>query len=273
MSAITDTPVRRTQGRLRRSGAAEAPLHGGLHYFAHTVRLTFGNIAYLIFTIGLPVTMYLVFNSIFGSEQVVPGVNYSALIMVQMAGYGALGSAMSGGAVIALERRSGWFRQLMITAVPERSFLAARAAAVLVVVLPSLLLVFLAGFVVGGVRAPAEVWIASLLAMWASLLPLAVLGLVLGLLVKGEAVQGLNSVVMMVLSMAGGLWFPIQMMPAPVQAAATWLPSYWVGEFGRWPFLGGDFPWQGVAVQLGWTAVLIVIGTLGYRRAVRNSKR
>jgi len=248
-------------------------LRGATHYFGHTVRLTFRNVAYLIFTIGLPVTMYLVFNSIFGSEQVIPGVNYSAMIMVQMAGYGALGSAMSGGAVIALERRSGWFRQLMITAVPERSFLVARAATVLVIVLPSLLLVFLAGFAIGGVRAPVEVWIASLVAMWASLLPLATLGVVLGLLVKGEAVQGLNTVVMMVLSMAGGLWFPIQMMPEPVQAVAQFLPSYWIGEFGRWPFLGEGFPWQGVAVQLGWTLVLVVIGGLGYRRAVRDSKR
>ncbi len=264
MTAMT-TPAVAVPGR--------TALPGALHYFGHTVRLTFRNVAYVIFTMGLPVTMYLVFNSIYGSEPIVPGVNYSAVIMVQMAGYGALGSAMSGGAVVALERRSGWFRQLMITAVPERSFLIARAATVLVVVLPSLLLVFLAGFTVGGVRAPAGVWLAALASMWIGLLPLAVLGLVLGLLVKAEAVQGLNTVAMMVLSMAGGLWFPIELMPDAVQAVARWLPSYWIGEFGRWPFLGGPFPWQGVLVQLGWTAALIIIGGLGYRRAVRDSKR
>ena len=77
------------------------------------------------------------------------------MIMVSMAAYGSLGAAMSGGAQLALERRSGWFRQLSITALPPRSFLWAKAAVIMLIVLPALLLVFAAGYVVGGVRAPA----------------------------------------------------------------------------------------------------------------------
>ena len=78
----------------------------------------------------------------------------SAMIMVSMAAYGSLGAAMSGGSQLALERRSGWFRQLSITAWPPREFLLAKAAVIMVLVLPALLLVFAAGFAVGGVRLP-----------------------------------------------------------------------------------------------------------------------
>ena len=249
------------------------PLGASLHYAVRTATLTLKTWSYVLFTIGMPVILYLVFNGLWGSQPIAPGVNYSAIIMVQMAAYGALGAAMSGGAVIALERRSGWFRQLMITSLPPRSFLIARSAVVLSLVLPSLILVFTAGFVFGGVRAPVSAWVVSLLLMWAALAPLAILGLVIGLWVRGEAVQGLTTLILLLLSLAGGLWFPAEMMPPLMQTTAKFLPSYWIAEFGRWPFLAGPFPWLGVLVLAVWAVVLVFVGALGYRRAARNSKR
>ncbi len=256
-----------------RGAALRGSTRATVHYAAHTVRLTVKNWPYLVFTLAMPTIMYLVFNGLWGSTPVVPGVSYSTLIMVQMAGYGALGAAMSGGAVIALERRSGWFRQLMITSLPARSFLVARTATVLALVLPALVLVFGFGFAVGGVRAPLHEWVLSMLLMWVALVPLGALGLVIGVWVRGEAVQGLNTLVMLVLSMAGGLLFPIEMMPSGVQPLARLLPSYWIAELGRWPFLHGLFPAVGLLVLAGWTAALTVFGALGYRRAAATSKR
>lgn len=242
-------------------------------YAAHTARMTITNWPYLIFTLAMPVILYLVFNSLWGSQAATPGVTYSTLIMVQMAAYGSLGAAMSGGAVIALERRSGWFRQLSITSLAPRSFLIARTATVLALVLPALALVFVCGFAVGGVRAPVGAWLLSVLLMWVALVPLAALGLVIGIGVKGEAVGGVTTLVLLLLSLAGGLWFPAEMMPPTMQSVAHLLPSYWIAGFGRWPFLGGAFPTQGIIVLVVWTVVLIGLGALGYRRAAADSKR
>lgn len=248
-------------------------LRAGASYVAQTIRLTFKTWSYALFTIAMPVVLYLVFNALWGSEQVVPGVNYSALIMVQMAAYGALGAAMSGGAVIAMERRSGWFRQLMLTMLPPRAFLIARAVVVMAMVLPSLLLVFGAGYVVGGVRLPAGTWIAALALMWVALIPPALLGLVIGLWVKGEAVPGANTMVLLLLALGGGLWFPMDLMPQTMQTIGKALPSYWLAQFGNWPLLHDPFPFLGVAVLAVWVAALIVLGALGYRRAAATSKR
>lgn len=244
-----------------------------VHYALSTIRLTVRNWPYLIFTVGMPVVMYLLFDQLYGSAPVAPGVNASALIMIQMAAYGSLGAAMSGGAFLALERRSGWFRQLTITALPPRAFLIARGITMCVLVLPALVLVSLAGFVVGGVRAPAGSWVSSILLMWVALIPLALLGLVIGVWVKGEAVQGVSTLTMLVLSLAGGLWFPASMLPHTMQVIAKALPSYWIARFGEWPFLHGRFPWGGVAVLAAWSAVSVVFGALGYRRAAAASKR
>ena len=74
--------------------------------------------------------------------------------------------------------------------------------------------------------------------------------------------------------MLGGLWFPVQIMPSVMQTIAHTLPSYWLAELGRWPFLPGTaFPWAGVAVLLVWSIVLTGLGALGYRRATADSKR
>ena len=67
---------------------------------------------------------------------------------------------------------------------------------------------------------------------------------------------------------------PVQIMPAAMQTVARVLPSYWLGELGRYPFLSGaSFPWQGVWVMLAWSSGLTVLGALGYRRAAASSKR
>lgn len=245
-----------------------------LHYALHSTRLTLKNFGFVMFSLVLPVTLYVLFATMFGSATSAEGATYAALTMVAMAAYGSLGAAMSGGAQLALERRSGWFRQLNLTTLPPRSFLLAKAAVIMVVVLPALILVYAAGVVVGGVRAPLTVWLASLGLMWLALAPLTVLGVAVGLWVKAETVQGLTTLLLLVLAMLGGLWFPVEMMPRVMQQLAHTLPSYWLAQLGSHPFLPGSaFPWTGVWVLLAWTVGPTVLGALGYRRAAADSKR
>ncbi len=245
-----------------------------LHYTLYSTLLTAKNFGFLIFSIAMPVILYVVFSTMFGGDSAGNGVDYASMIMISMAAYGSLGAAMSGGAQLAVERRSGWFRQLTLTVLPPRAFLWSKAAVIMFIVLPALVLVFAAGFVIGGVRAPAAVWLASLGLMWLALIPLTILGVALGLWFKAEAVQGVTTLLLLVLAMLGGLWFPVQMMPSVMQDIAYTLPSYWLAELGRHPFLPGSaFPWTGVGVLLAWSAGLSILGALGYRRAAANSKR
>jgi ABC-2 type transport system permease protein len=242
-----------------------------LHYAAKSAVLTARNVSFVVFTVIMPVTLYLIFSAVYGSES--DGLA-SAMIMVSMAAYGSLGAAMSGGAQLALERRSGWFRQLMITSVPPRVFLWARAAVTMLLVLPALTLVFIAGAVLGGVTATPGQWLASLGLLWVGLLPMTVLGMVIGVWVKAEAVQGVTTMLLLALSLLGGLWFPLSVMPPAMAAIAPALPTYWLGELGRYPFLpGADFPWGAIAVLFAWTLGLTILGALGYRRAAATSKR
>ena len=244
------------------------------HYAVQSTWLTIKNFAFVVFTVGMPVLLYLVFSQTFAGGGGPEAAQASAMIMVSMAAYGSLGAAMSGGAQLATERRSGWFRQLSVTRLAPREFMLAKAAVIMALVLPSLLLVFGAGFVLGGVRVSLSSWLGSLALMWLALVPLAVLGIVIGLWVKAEAVDGVTTLVLLVLAMLGGLWLPVEMMPPAAQTLAHALPSYWLAELGRWPMLPATaFPWTGVGVLLPWGAGLTVLGALGYRRAAATSKR
>ena len=144
-----------------RPGTPDSPgvWSSALHYASRTASLTMKNFSFVIFTVIMPVTLYLVFSSLYGNSSDDPTGIASAMIMVSMAAYGSLGAAMSGGAQLAVERRSGWFRQLMITTLPGRVFLWARAAVIMMLVLPALALVFAAGGLIGGVERRSAVWL------------------------------------------------------------------------------------------------------------------
>ena len=243
------------------------------HYTFRSAIITVKNWSFVLFSVGMPVALYLVFSQIFGGGPSTDAYDYRIVIMVSMAAYGSLGAALSGGAQLAVERRSGWFRQLSITALPSQAFLWAKAAVIMLLVLPSIALVYLAGFIFGGVRLSAGHWLASLGLLWLALLPMTVLGIVIGLWAKAEAVQGVTTLVLLVMAMLGGLWFPAQLMPPVMQSIAHALPSYWLAEFGRYPLLGESFPWTGVLVLGVWFVILTGLGVLGYRRAVATSKR
>ena len=242
------------------------------HFLLHSLRLTFTDWSFIAFVVAMPTTMYLFFAGIYGGQMAEGGASVAALMMVTMATYGGLGAAMNAGSQIQSERSSGWFRQLMLTSLAPGQFVLAKITTAIAVLIPAIGAVFIAG-VAMGVRLDAAVWAASFALIIAALLPMIVLGLVIGLWFKPQTATAVTTLSMLALAMLGGLWFPLNLMPAGMQALGRLLPSYWASQIGGWPLAGGDFPWQGVLVLGVWLVALAGLGGLGYRRAIRTSRR
>lgn len=243
-----------------------------VHYFLHSLAAMLREWGFLAFIIALPVVMYLLFSSLFGDQTGPGGVDVKSIMMVSMATYGGLGAALNAGAVIQTERSSGWFRQLMLTPLTPSAFLGAKVATALCAIAPAILAVLLAG-VIRGVRMPLATWAQSFGLILVALLPMVVMGLVIGLWFKQQTATAVTTLSMLGLAIIGGLWMPLEMMPGWLQTVGRLSPSFWAGEIGRWPLVGGDFPWQGALVIGSWFLVLVVLGALGYRRAVSTSRR
>lgn len=242
-----------------------------LTYTMLAARATFRNARFLIFTVALPLVLYLMFNSLYGNQDTGTSLTVGAYLMVSMATYGGIGATMNSGARVAVERQTGWNRQLRLSALTPASYVISRAVVSLLVAVPAILLVFLAGAMVGQVGLPFGTWLSAGVGVWLALIPFSVIGLAIGFLGTVDSVQPITMLVYMAMAILGGLWFPVETFPAFLQHISKGLPSYWAAEVGRDMLGHGTVSLTGVAVLAGWTLVMAALAALAYRRSGRRA--
>lgn len=242
-----------------------------LRYLGATLRLNFTDGAFIGFMLAMPTAMYLFFAQVYGGDPTY-GAEAKRQIMLQMATYGAMGSALSAGNAIQLERSTGWFRQLMVSALTPLTFFVVRVVAALIMLIPPLALVLVVGCI-DGVQLPFGTWFAVAGVALLVLTPFVVMGLVIGLWLKPSAASPATTFIMLSMAMLGGMWVPLDMMPEFLQSLGTALPSYWAVEFSKLPVSGDPIPGKGLLVLGAWLLAMVVLGVLGYRRAITTSKR
>ncbi|RSM35421.1 ABC transporter permease [Amycolatopsis balhimycina DSM 5908] len=215
---------------------------------------------FTIFTIGMPVAMYLLFGAIWGDAILPGGLHSSTQTMVGMAAYGASGGALFTGTRVAQERTDGWQRQLRLTPMRGPGYLVVKVASAMAVALPVLLAIFFVGFLRGEPLTLAE-WGRLLVFLWAATLPFAVLGLAIGLFGKGDTVGAVTGALMMPLGLLGGLWIPLEFLPGWMSTLAHFMPTYWLRRVGLDPLTHTSGTWVATIVLAGWLVVpaLIVV--------------
>lgn len=178
-------------------------------YLALEVKRVVRGARFMIFTMAFPVVIYLIDANLFGSggDTYLDGLAIAPSLMVRMAAFGAISAALFTGARVALERSSGWQRQLRLTPMSGVSYLLSKAAVSMLVALPTILLVSLAGVLVEHVRLSAGQWVQILLGVWLGIIPIVLLGLLIGLVTTKDSVQPVTSVVTLVLGMIAGCGF------------------------------------------------------------------
>ncbi|WP_058234718.1 ABC transporter permease [Devriesea agamarum] len=241
---------------------ASSPL---LSYCLRNTLGVFRDGTFVFFTVALPIMLFILFNAIWGSNEL-GKVSAGTVFMVNMAAYGGLGAALNAGARIQTERASGWIRQLLIAGLSNRDFLIGKIVTASLVLLPALIGVFIAGAVVGTAPFSVRTWLLALPMLWVTLLPMILLGIVIGLFLRASAVQATTTIVLMLFAVAGGLWMPMEMLPAWLQNVGKALPTFAISEFGRWTFEGGAVPVSAFVILVIWTVVLGLLAMLGFRR-------
>lgn len=238
-----------------------------VRYALMSTRNVYRNVRFLVLTVALPLLLFLLYANLYGGQSDDSGISVVAYLMVSMASFGCIGAAINTGARIAVERQTGWNRQLRLTALPAQSYLIAKAVVSMLVTLPALILVFIAGATVGNVSLSPIEWLGTGLALWLGLIPFAVLGLVIGFAGTVDTVQPISMITYLGLSILGGLWFPVEQFPAFLQVVAKITPSYWLADLGRSVLGGYGVPTTAVLVLAAWTVALGVLGAVAYSRS------
>lgn len=241
-----------------------------LEYIKLEVRRTLRDPGFIIFGTGMPVLMYLLFTNVGGGTGP-DAMEWKTASMVGMAAYGALGAAVGTGTGIAEDKSLGWLRQLRVTPMPPRRVVLGRAMAGSVTVLPALLAVLAAGGLVNGVRLAAWEWAALVVLLWAGALPFTLLGIGNGYRLTAQTTGVVNVGCLMLLSVVGGLWFPIDAFPGWLRTVAEYTPANRFADLG-WSTTRGAAP-DGltVAVLAGWFLVFGSYAVYSYRRSARTA--
>src|ERR1700730_5528450 len=161
---------------------------------------------YLIFTVGLPVILYLIFSK---AGKTVYGIDFAAYYMVAMATFGAFAGTLNGNAIrMSEERKVGWIRQLRFTPVPASRYVISKILTSMVTTVPSIVIVLLLGRFEGGVHLPLWQWFVIAVVIWLGSTIFAALAVVLGSPSPPDQAQPITLSLYLVFSVLGGIWYP-----------------------------------------------------------------
>ena len=232
--------------------------------------------ASLFFVSALPLFFYLIFGAAKDySPQSAGNGNVAMIIMVSMAAYGAVTASVSIGGMAAVERMQGWGRQLGLTPLSDRGYVAVKVGLALTVAALPLGLVYLAGFLTGASGTP-RAWLLSGLALLIGTTMFALYGLVFGLAFRTEGAVSAATGSVVILGFLGNIFFPLS---GTLLAIAKFTPLYGVFSLARYPVSGGDVLdgatgelvfeplWVPLANVAGWLVLLGAVATFLVRRS------
>jgi ABC-2 type transport system permease protein len=132
--------------------------------------------------------------------------------------------------------------------------------------LPTLVLLYLAGSVLG-VRLAASQWFEMTGLILVGLVPFVLIGFVVGYLMPVDALTPALGGIVVLFSLLGGVYGFELATSGPMFDVMKALPSYWLVQAGKSVAAGGgSWPGQAWLVIAVWTVVLVPVAGLAYRR-------
>ena len=224
------------------------------------------NRRYLLFTVGLPVILYLIVGKQATSKAY--GVEFAAYYMVAMATFGAFSGALNGNAQrISQEKKEGWIRQLRLTPLPANGYVIAKILVSLATTIPAIVIVLLLGRFYGNVHLPAWEWPVIAVTVWFGSTIFAALAVAIGYRFAPEQVQPITLIVYFFFAILGGLWFPLSGFLAKI---GKFTPTYEAVKIGTDVIAGAAVP-VGLAIGLVvWLGIFVALATVAVRSTAES---
>jgi len=219
------------------------------------------NRRYLIFTVGLPVILYLIIGKQATSKAY--GVDFAAYYMVAMATFGAFAGALNGNSIrISEERKVGWIRQLRLTPLPANAYVVAKILTSMATTIPSIVIVLLLGRFYGHVQLAPWDWFAIAITVWFGSTIFAALAVAVGYRYTPDQVQPISILLYFVFAILGGLWFPLSGLLGDIGKLT---PTYDAVKIGS-DVIGNQSVSAGLAVGLVvWLVIFAALATWSVR--------
>jgi ABC-2 type transport system permease protein len=233
-------------------------------YLRYEIIRTLRNRQGFIFSLIFPVVMFFF---IAGGNRSLKNINGTGIpavtyYMVGMLAFGAVGAVLAGGARIAVDRSVGWNRQLRLSPLSPRVYLAAKIVIGYLTAAMTITLLYLAGISMG-VQMPIAHWVEMTALVLVGLIPFAALGIWIGHSFSVDSMGPLMGGAMSLFALLGGSWFPLG--DSWIATLGSYLPSYWVVQAGHVGAGGQAWPLKGWLVIAAWTAAATYFAARAYR--------
>ena len=225
---------------------------------------TLRNVRFLVMLIAFPVLLYLIYAKQQGMSQ---GLTVATLLLVSMAVYSGMGSAMfASGPQLARERGNGWMRQLRISPISTPGWFAAKLIQAILLIIPGLALLVALALTYGHVHLAAGRLGLLVAVLVLGTIPFCALGLVIGLMFDSQTAQVAQMITLLVLAFLGGIFIQWSSLPHGMQLIGKALPSYHLAQLG-WNAAGGRaLGLANIAALAAWTAGLAAVALWRWRR-------
>jgi ABC-2 type transport system permease protein len=233
-------------------------------YLRYEVLRNFRNWRFLFLTLAFPLVLYLSVASA-NRHATINGIAFTVYFMAAMATLGTMASVVSSAAVIAADRSTGWTRQMRITPLTVGTYFGARVLngylrAVLTIVLVGLAATAL------GVRLSATEWVTVVGLLLVGLIPFAVLGILLGHLLKADSSAVAMGGIVTLFALLGGVYGFQIAKSGPMFQVIKAIPSYWLVQAAKAAIGHGGWPAEGWIVIAVWTLLLAALAVFVYQR-------
>lgn len=220
----------------------------------------------LVFSIVMPIGMFVLFVSLFGKGDSEFGGPVGTQMVATFGTFGVLTVALlNPGTSVAADRNRGWLRAKQVSGVPVGVTLAAKVASALPYALGLLVAMAVASQLTGTLTAPPLRLLAVAGVLLLGALPFALLGLAIGFVASPNATAAVLNALLLPSAVFSGLWMPLDIMPEFVRDLAHFLPTYHLARLATTPLYGGEVLVH-VLVLLGTTAVTATLAAVAYRR-------
>lgn len=227
----------------------------------------FRNVRFFVFSLVFPLLLFYVIAGGNRHEKIV-GISFPVYFMAGMVAWGTMAAVVAGGARIAAERSIGWNRQLRLTPLDPKWYLATKVLTGYVMAGFSIVLLYAAGLTLG-VHLSMAGWLEMTGLILVGLIPFAVFGVLIGHLLSIETMGPAMGGTISLFALLGGSWGPIG-HGTWVESFMKCIPSYWITQASQVAVHGGGWPAEAWIVIAVWTLVLLRLTARVY---VRDTKR
>jgi ABC-2 type transport system permease protein len=233
-------------------------------YLRYEVLRNFRTWQFVFFSLAWPL---IVFFTVAGANRhtTFNGIAFPVYFMAGMAAQGVMVAVVSRGSLIAIERQAGWTRQLRMTPLSTVTYFTAKVVCGYLMALLTIAAMCAAGLILG-VSLSVSGWLTMIGLLLVGLIPFAVLGILLGHLLRPESLLPAVGGLTVLFALLGGAYgFEVAKSGAMFDVIKG-LPSYWLVQASKAALGGGGWPAEGWIVIAAWTVVLAPLAVLVYRR-------